>query len=119
MSAEPVGGDELRLEWAFQALDVLARSPIPDATLLARYATIGGVAAARLRRRSESRMLFRVACMSQPEIREHWGRLIVSYLAPISDRVWNPDAVSEPEPVVDLTDPSSADPDGPSDEGSR
>jgi hypothetical protein len=57
--------------------------------------------------------------MSQPEIREHWGRLIVSYLAPISDRVWNPDAVSEPEPVVDLTGPSSADPDGPSDEGSR
>ncbi len=125
MAAEQVGGDELRLEWAFQALDVLARSPIPDATLLARYATIGGVAAARLRRRSESRMLFRVACMSQPEIREHWGRLLVSYLAPISDRVWNPDTAGEPEPDPDLTDPSPIDTDapidadGPTDEGSR
>jgi len=119
----PMDGDELRLDWAFQALDVLARSPIPDAGLLARYATIGGVAAARLRRRTESRMLFRVACLSQPEVRKHWGRLAVSYLAPISDRVWNPldDEVVDPaEPVagpvaepddevtVDLTDPADA-----------
>ncbi|MFZ4669248.1 MAG: glycosyltransferase family 2 protein [Microthrixaceae bacterium] len=115
--APPIDGDELRLDWAFQALDVLARSPIPDADLLARYATIGGVAAARLRRRSESRMLFRVACLSQPEVRKHWGRLVVSYLAPISDRVWNPlddelvdsqepaDATVD-EPTVDLTEPA-------------
>ncbi len=98
---EPAVGDELRIEWAFQAIDVMSRSPIPDAGLLARYATIGGVAAARLRRRRDSRLLFRVACLSQPEDRRHWGRLIVSYLAPISDRVWNPDA---DDVVVDLTD---------------
>jgi glycosyltransferase involved in cell wall biosynthesis len=117
LATAPVDGDELRLEWAFQALDVLARSPIPDAELLARYATIGGVAAARLRRRSDSRMLFRIACMSQPEVRQHWGRLIVSYVPPVSDRVWNPDAA---EAVVDLTDPGTDEPgDGPLDEVSR
>jgi hypothetical protein len=99
---EPAVGDELRLEWAFQALEVMSRSPIPDATMLARYATIGGVAAARLRRRRDSRLLFRVACLSQPEDRRHWGRLLVSYVAPISDRVWNPE---DDEVVLDLTDP--------------
>ena len=62
-------------------------------------------------------MLFRVACLSQPEVRKHWGRLVVSYLAPISDRVWNPlddelvdsqepaDATVD-EPTVDLTEPA-------------
>lgn len=98
---EPTAGDELRVAWAYQAIEVMSRSPIPDASMLARYATIGGVAAARLRRRRDSRLLFRVACLSQPEERRHWGRLLVSYLAPVSDRVWNP---ADDEVVVDLTD---------------
>lgn len=84
------GADDLRLHWAFQSLDVLAGTPIPDAELLSRYATIGGVAAARLRRRADARLLFRIACRSRPEVRKHWARLAVAYLPPLSDRIWDP-----------------------------
>lgn len=90
-------GDELRLDWALQALDVLARAPIPDADLLARYATIGGVAAARLRRRRDARLLFRIACRARPEVRKHWARYAVSCLSPLSDRIWDPtDPAADP-----------------------
>lgn len=83
-------GDELRLRWAFQGLEALSRTPIPDGELLARYATIGGVAAARLRRRSDARMLFRIACQARPEVRKHWARLAVSHVPPLSSRIWDP-----------------------------
>lgn len=83
-------GDELRLRWAFQGLDALARTPIPDGELLARYATIGGVAAARLRRRRDARLLFRIACQARPEVRKHWARLAVSHVTPLSRRIWDP-----------------------------
>jgi hypothetical protein len=83
-------GDELRLRWAFQGLEALSRTPIPDGDLLARYATIGGVAAARLRRRRDARLLFRIACQARPEVRKHWARLAVSHVSPLSRRIWDP-----------------------------
>jgi glycosyltransferase involved in cell wall biosynthesis len=83
-------GDELRLRLAFQGLEALARTPIPDGELLARYATIGGVAAARLRRRRDARLLFRIACQARPEVRKHWARLAVSHVSPLSRRIWDP-----------------------------
>jgi glycosyltransferase involved in cell wall biosynthesis len=100
-------GDALRLEWAFQSLDVLARSPIPDAELLARYATIGGVAAARLRRRADARLLFRIAFRSRPEIRKHWARFAVSCVPPLSDRIWDPTAAAEDRERMDRPEPGT------------
>ncbi len=83
-------GDELRLQWAFQALEAMARTPIPDGELLARYATIGGVAAARLRRGTDARLLFRIACQARPEVRKHWARLAVCHVPALSARIWDP-----------------------------
>jgi hypothetical protein len=85
----PAEGDELRLRWAFQGLEAMARTPIPDTELLARYATIGGVAAARLRRGRDARMLFRIACQVRPDVQKHWARLAVSHVTPLSRRVWD------------------------------
>ena len=87
---EPSTGDELRLVWAYQALEAMARAPIPDAELLARYATIGGVAAARLRRRTDARTLFGLARRIRPDVRKHWARWATSCIAPLADRVWMP-----------------------------
>jgi glycosyltransferase involved in cell wall biosynthesis len=100
-------GDELRLHWSFQALDALSRTPIPDGGLLARVATVGGVAAARLDRHDDARALFRLAVRAMPEVRKHWARWAVSLLPPLSARVWatEPDdgvAVPEVVEVVDL-----------------
>jgi glycosyltransferase involved in cell wall biosynthesis len=86
----PAEGDELRLRWAFQGLEAMARTPIPDGELLARYATIGGVAAARLRRGRDARLLFRIACRARPDVHKHWARLAVSHVSPLSRRVWDP-----------------------------
>ena len=83
-------GDELRLQWAFQALEAMARTPIPDGELLARYATIGGVAAARLRRGTDARLLFRIACQARPEVRKHWARLAVCHVPALTARIWDP-----------------------------
>ena len=81
-------GEQLRLRWALQAIDALARTPIPDGELLARYATIGGVAAARLRELAEARRLFTLALRVEPGVAKHWARLAVACLGPVSDRVW-------------------------------
>jgi hypothetical protein len=84
------GGDELRLTWSLQAIDAIARTPIPDGQLLARYATIGGVAAARLRDHRESRRLFRLARRAIPDVPKHWVRWLVSCVPPAADRIWEP-----------------------------
>ena len=86
----PAEGDELRLCWAFQGLEAMARTPIPDGDLLARYATIGGVAASRLRRGREARQLFRIACQARPDVQKHWARFAVSHVSPLSRRIWDP-----------------------------
>jgi hypothetical protein len=111
-------GDELRLRWAFQGLEALSRTPIPDGELLARYATIGGVAAARLRRRRDSRLLFRIACQARPEVRKHWARLAVSHVSPLSRRIWDPTAAAAEDAdevdgaAMDAPDPRAVE-DGP------
>lgn len=83
-------GDALRLRWALQGLDALSRTPIPDATLLARYATAGGVAAARLRHRHQARSLFGIARSARPDVARLWARWAVALLPPVADRVWDP-----------------------------
>jgi glycosyltransferase involved in cell wall biosynthesis len=103
----PVGSpcaDELRLHCARQAIDAIARTPIPDGDLLARYATIGGVAAARLRDRGEARRLFRIARRARPDVAKHWVRNVVAWVPPAADHLWEPTdaAVDErgPSPVA-------------------
>jgi len=71
-------------------VDALARTPIPDATLLARYATVGGVAAAKLRDRSEARRLLTLARRVEPTTAKHWARWIVACVPVVADRVWEP-----------------------------
>jgi len=83
-------GDELRLRWARQGIDALARTPIPDGAALARFATVGGVAAARLRDRRESRRLLRLARQAIPDEPLHWVRWAVAWVPPVADRVWEP-----------------------------
>lgn len=79
--------DELQLHLALQGLDALARTPIPDERLLARYATSGGVAAARLQKGRDARRLFRIACRARPEVRDHWTRLLAAHLGPLGQRM--------------------------------
>ena len=72
--------------------------------LLARYATIGGVAAARLRDRGEARRLFRIARRARPDVAKHWVRNVVAWVPPAADHLWEPTdaAVDErgPSPVA-------------------
>ncbi len=89
-------GDALRLRWALQGLDAVARSPIPDAEMLSRYATVGGIAAARQRDHREARRLLCLARQAQPEVMKHWARWVVSCLSPISDRIWLPSSELAP-----------------------
>lgn len=87
----PGGGDQLRLRWAREAIDVLSCSPIPDVALLARYATIGGVAAARLRSRTEARALFAMARRLSPGELKPLARWAVACVPALADRVWDPE----------------------------
>ncbi|CAB4742423.1 unannotated protein [freshwater metagenome] len=94
------GGDALRLSWSLQALDAMARTPIPDAMLLARYATIGGVAAARLRNHAQARSMFKLARQASPEVPKHWARWVASCVAPLSNQIWEPTPEFEAEASV-------------------
>lgn len=78
--------DELALHLAMQGLDALARTPIPDEALLARYATSGAVAAVRLRKGRDARRLFRIAARARPEVRGNWTRLVAAHLGPLGQR---------------------------------
>jgi glycosyltransferase involved in cell wall biosynthesis len=87
----PPEDDARRLQWALEAIDTLGDSPIPDVDLLARYATIGGVAAARLRRREEARALLRLARRMRPGECRPAARWLVASVPPLADLVWAPD----------------------------
>lgn len=101
-------GEFLRLRWALQSLDALARTPIPDAALMVRSATIGGVAAVRLGEHREARRLFALARSVAPDVPQLWARWAVSCLPPVARRVWAP-LDDEPAPVEpDAQDPASA-----------
>ena len=104
---DAVHGDQLRLRWALQAIDAVARTPIPDADLLARYATIGGVAAAKLRDRTEARRLFTLARRVEPTTVKHWARWLVGWVPFASDRVWEP-TVTDPPAAADDADVDDA-----------
>ncbi|MEX0768867.1 MAG: glycosyltransferase family 2 protein [Microthrixaceae bacterium] len=93
-------GDALRLSWALQALDAMARTPIPDGLLLARYATIGGIAAARLRQQAQARSMFNLARQASPRVSKHWLRWVASWVAPVSHRIWQPSPESSAEASV-------------------
>lgn len=79
--------DELALHLAMQGLDALARTPIPDEALLARYATSGAVAAVRLQKGRDARRLFRIAARARPEVRDNWTRLLGAHLGPLGQRM--------------------------------
>ena len=83
-------GDALRLRWALQGLEALARTPIPDGDMLTRYATVGGVAAARMRDHKEARRLLLLARRAQPTEVKNWARWAVAWVSPLSDRIWLP-----------------------------
>ena len=110
---EAVSGDRLRLHAMLQAIDALARTPIPDATMLARYATIGGVAAAKLRDRGEARRLFTLARRVEPTTAKHWARWLVACVPVVADRVWEPDGAAEQatddEPASETTTGTTTD----------
>lgn len=90
-SEAPPEDDARRLHWAMQAIDTLGDSPIPDVDLLARYATVGGVAAARLRRHGAAKALFGLAKRMHRGEFKPTARWVVASVPPLSDRVWNPD----------------------------
>lgn len=105
-------GDGMRLHWANQVLDALSRTPIPDGDLLARAATVGGVAAARMGLHDRARLLFGIACRARPGVGRNWARWAVSCVPPISRRVWDRERAvaggDEPDPGegvdrIDLT----------------
>ncbi len=88
-------GEQLRLRWALQSLDASSRTPIPDAELLVRSATVGAIAAVRLGDHHEARRLFRLARKVTPESPRLWARWLVSCVPPLASRVWAP---VEPSP---------------------
>jgi len=87
-------GEVLRLRWALQSLDASARTPIPDAELMVRSATIGAVAAVRLGDHHEARRLFRLARNVTPESPRLWARWLVGCVPLVASRVW---ATDEPQ----------------------
>ena len=81
-------GERLRLRLAWDAIDTLCESPIPDVELLARYATIGGVSAARLSMHREARRLFGIARSAQPGELKPAARWAVAHVPPLSKYIW-------------------------------
>ena len=100
-------GEYLRLRWALQSLDALARTPIPDAEQMVRSATIGGIAAVRLGEHREARRLFALARGVAPDRVRLWARWAVSCVPPVAARVWAPLDEAETEPT---TEPTTAGP---------
>ncbi len=101
-------GEALRLRWALQSLDALARTPIPDPDLMVRSATIGAISAIRLDDPREARRLFGLARSVMPEMPRLWIRWAVSWVPPLAARVWavadsDVDSPNAPE-VVDGID---------------
>jgi glycosyltransferase involved in cell wall biosynthesis len=81
-------GARAQLLAAQQALEALARSPIPDEVLLARYATTAGIAAVQLGEFRTARRMFALARSSRPDVARHWARWAVSLVPPLAVRAW-------------------------------
>lgn len=80
--------DERVLRWASDALFTLGNSPIPSADLVARYATVAGMAAARLHRHPEAQRMLSVARRVQPRELRPLLRWAVASVPPLSDLVF-------------------------------
>lgn len=80
--------DERLLRWATDALFTLGNSPIPSADLVAHYATVAGVAAARLHRHPEAQRMLSVARRIRPGELRPLLRWAVATVPPLSDRVF-------------------------------
>jgi glycosyltransferase involved in cell wall biosynthesis len=83
----PTPGDEAALCWAREAVAVIGGAPVPDLDLLARYATVGGMAAARLGRHADARVLLDLARRLQPGEWKPYARWLASRVPVVSDRV--------------------------------
>lgn len=81
-------GDALVLQCSQQAIDALARSPIPDPGRLAHYATVAGIAAVRSGEHRRARRLLGVARSAQPQVAKHWARWMVACVPPLATMVW-------------------------------
>ena len=92
--------DERQLRWATDAIATLGDSPIPSADLLARYATVGGLAAARLQRHAEARRLLGMARQLNRGDPRCWARWIVASVPPLSAAVWKPHHAEQLQPVA-------------------
>lgn len=110
-AAVPASIDERRLRWATDAIATLGSSPIPTPELLARYATMGGVSAARLHRHREARSLLAMARRIDRDELRCWARWAVASVPALADLVWSQSEPSEPAgalpPVTAATDPAS------------
>lgn len=101
-STVPESADERRLQWATDALATLGDSPIPTPDLLAHYATVAGVSAARLHRHPEARRLLAMARKIHRDELRCWARWAVASVPALSDLVW---AGSDPLDGRTLADP--------------
>jgi glycosyltransferase involved in cell wall biosynthesis len=79
----------LRLRWALQSLDALARTPIPDGEQLLRSATVGAIAAVHLGDHAEARRLFRLARGVAPDQLKVWARWAIGCVPPLSTRIFD------------------------------
>lgn len=84
----PDADDERLFRWASDALFTLGSSPIPSADLVARYATVAGMAAARLHRHPDARRMLSVARRVQPTELRPLLRWAVASVPALSDRLF-------------------------------
>lgn len=101
-TAVPESDDERLLRWATDAIAMIGASPIPASDLLARYATVAGVSAARLHRHPEARRMLAMAARINGTEPRCWARWVVSWLPPLADRLWATAAPSEDRNPDDL-----------------
>lgn len=104
-STVPASTDERRLQWASDAIATLGDSPIPAPGLLAHYATVAGVSAARLHRHQEARRMLTMARKIQRNELRCWARWAVASVPALADLVWSGseplDARTSAVPVAD------------------
>ncbi len=83
----PIDGspDEKHLRWANDAIATLGSSPIPAPDLLARYATVAGLSAARLHRRAEARRMLSMARRIRWDDLRSWSRWAIASVPGLFD----------------------------------
>lgn len=101
----PASADERHLQWATDALATLGDSPIPTPDLLAHYATVAGVSAARLHRHADARRLLAMAAKIHRDELRCWARWAVASVPALADLLWTAsdpiNSRTEADPVAD------------------